>query len=180
ARAGESLDEAFCDGIALKIDGDDRDAARCILGRDDRLRTSRENDVHIELNQPGREFGQQLRTAPGIPGLDCEFRIELSDSSGERVDGLRVMRAHAQSTYFGFLDPLLRMRRKRPSCRGGTEGRDEFPPPHSITSWARANRDAGTSRLSALAVLRLTTSSNRVGCCTGSPPGSAPLRMRST
>ena len=38
----------------------------------------------------------------------------------------------------------------------------------------------GTSRPSALAVLRLMTSSNLVGSCTGSSPGLAPRRMRST
>ena len=37
----------------------------------------------------------------------------------------------------------------------------------------------GTSRPSALAVLRLITSSNLTGACTGSSPGFAPLRMRS-
>src|SRR5262245_49511587 len=36
--------------------------------------------------------------------------------------------------------------------------------PHSITSSARASSVAGTSRPSALAVLRLITSSNFVGC----------------
>ena len=35
---------------------------------------------------------------------------------------------------------------------------------HSITSSARASSDGGTSRPSALAVLRLITSSNFVGC----------------
>src|SRR5215472_1498218 len=38
---------------------------------------------------------------------------------------------------------------------------------YSITSSARASRDAGMVRPSVLAVLRLTASSNLVGCCTG-------------
>ena len=38
---------------------------------------------------------------------------------------------------------------------------------YSITSSARASSDGGTSRPSALAVLRLITSSNLVGCWTG-------------
>src|SRR6478736_8959528 len=51
---------------------------------------------------------------------------------------------------------------------------------HSITSSARAIRVVGTSRPSALAVLRLMTSSYLVGCSTGKSPGGLPLRIRST
>ena len=40
--------------------------------------------------------------------------------------------------------------------------------------------DGGTSRPSALAVLRLITGSNFVGACTGRSAGLSPLRMRST
>ena len=50
---------------------------------------------------------------------------------------------------------------------------------HSITSSARASKLGGTSRPSALAVLRLTTSSYLVGVCTGRSAGFSPLRMRS-
>ena len=55
-----------------------------------------------------------------------------------------------------------------------------LPSRHSITSSARASTLAGTSRPSALAVLRLSTVSYLVGACTGSSPGFSPLRMRST
>src|SRR6516162_6331293 len=51
---------------------------------------------------------------------------------------------------------------------------------YSITSSARATSVGGTVRPSALAVLRLTCSSNLVGCCTGRAATLAPLRMRST
>jgi hypothetical protein len=50
---------------------------------------------------------------------------------------------------------------------------------HSITSSARASSDGGTSRPSALAVLRLSTSSYLVGRCTGRLAGFSPLRIRS-
>ena len=53
-------------------------------------------------------------------------------------------------------------------------------PVHSITSSARASTDAGSSRPSALAVLRLITSSYFTGAWTGRSPGFSPLRMRST
>src|SRR5262249_48698468 len=53
---------------------------------------------------------------------------------------------------------------------------EEGPPLHSTTS-ARARIEGGTVMSSALAVLRLTTSSNLVGCCTGKSAGLAPLRI---
>src|SRR6266481_2887416 len=49
--------------------------------------------------------------------------------------------------------------------------------PYSITTSARARIDGGTVRPSALAVLRLITSSNIVGCCTGRSAGLAPFRI---
>src|ERR1700716_5188 len=49
---------------------------------------------------------------------------------------------------------------------------------HSITSSARASNVGGTSRPSALAVLRMITSSYLVGDCTGRAAGFSPLRMR--
>src|SRR5262249_20144343 len=73
---------------------------------------------------------------------------------------------------------LLRARRERPRRRSAAEQRDERAPPHSITSSARASTLAGISMPSALAVLRLITSSNLVGCWTGRSPGFSPLRMR--
>src|SRR5258708_7101450 len=51
---------------------------------------------------------------------------------------------------------------------------------YSITSSARASSEGGTVRPSALAVLRLMTSSYFTGAWTGRSPGFSPLRMRST
>jgi hypothetical protein len=53
-------------------------------------------------------------------------------------------------------------------------------PDHSMISSAVAGSIGGTSISSALAVLRLITSSNLAGCWTGSSAGLAPFRMRST
>jgi hypothetical protein len=58
---------------------------------------------------------------------------------------------------------LLRARYERP-CSRTAEERDELAPLHSITSSARASSVGGTWMPSALAVLRLMTSSNLVGC----------------
>src|SRR5262249_58990107 len=65
---------------------------------------------------------------------------------------------------------LLRARRERPRRRTA-EQRDELAAFHSITSSARASTAAGISRPSALAVLRLITSSYLVGACTGKSAG---------
>src|SRR5262249_11242027 len=51
---------------------------------------------------------------------------------------------------------------------------------HSITSSERASTLGGTARPSALAALRLITSSYLFGACTGSSAGFSPFRMRST
>jgi hypothetical protein len=66
-------------------------------------------------------------------------------------------------------------------CRRTAEQRDEFAAPdHSITSSARARSDSGMVSPSALAVVRLITSSNLVGCSTGKSPGFAPRKILST
>src|SRR4029078_11734258 len=72
---------------------------------------------------------------------------------------------------------LLCPRRERQ--RGRDETRNEIAPSHSITSAARASRVGGTLTPSALAVLRLMTSSNVVGCSTGRSAGFAPLSILS-
>src|SRR5262249_55308108 len=54
------------------------------------------------------------------------------------------------------------------------------PPHHSITLSARSNIPVGSSMPRALAVLRLTISSNLVACSTGRSAGLAPLRIFAT
>ena len=75
---------------------------------------------------------------------------------------------------------LLRARGERPRDRRAAEKRDELAPPHSITSSARASSVGGTSRPSALAVLRLITSSILGRRLHRQSAGFSPLRMRST
>src|SRR5262245_45595203 len=76
---------------------------------------------------------------------------------------------------------LLCARRDRPSRRRAAEQRDELAAgTHSITSSARASRVGGTSRPSALAVIKLITRSNLVGCSTGRSEGFDPCKILST
>ena len=51
---------------------------------------------------------------------------------------------------------------------------------HSMISSARPSTAGGITRPSALAVLRLMTSSYLVGACTAKSAGFSPLKMRST
>src|SRR5262245_34191639 len=71
--------------------------------------------------------------------------------------------------------------RERPRSRRTAEQRDELASSHhSITRSAIASRPGGNVIPSALAVLRLMTNSNLVGCRTGRSAGLAPLRIRPT
>src|SRR5262249_50120436 len=77
-----------------------------------------------------------------------------------------------------------RARHERPRGRRAANQRDELAPlhccGHSITSSARASNVGGTSMPSALAVLRLMTSSYLVGCWIGRLAAFSSLRIRST
>src|SRR5262249_59574290 len=74
---------------------------------------------------------------------------------------------------------LLRARREWPR-RCTAKQCDELAPPHSITSSASVSRLSEILRPSALAVVRLMTRSNLVGCSIGSSPGFAPRKILST
>src|SRR5262249_27591153 len=91
------------------------------------------------------QFLQALHQLPD-PGLT--FRIALREYTQESDP-----RHHTG---------LLRASRKRPRGRRAAEQRDELAALHSITSSARASSVGGTSRPSALAVVRSMTRSNFV------------------
>jgi hypothetical protein len=59
------------------------------------------------------------------------------------------------------------MGRERPRDRHAAQKRDNIAPFHSITSSARSRNASGIVNPSALAVVRLMTRSNLVGCSTG-------------
>src|SRR5262249_16234303 len=101
----------------------------------------------------------------------------LADCRNAHIHGRRL--TGMEQSDLATFRCLLPARRERP-CSRAAEHCDERAPPHSISASARARNVGGTSRPSALAVLRLTTSSNLFGVCTGSSPGFVPRRMRST
>jgi len=65
-----------------------------------------------------------------------------------------------------------------PALNGSAGWENATGKSYSITSSARASSDGGTVSPSALAVLRLITSSNLVGCSTGKSAGRVPRRSR--
>src|SRR5262249_18120076 len=148
-----------------------------------------QEQVRCERNQFARILAHGCETActpalidpqvaPDSPAQLLQF-LQKGAKSGLSFGIVRGQRhEHADAPH---AVGLLRARRQRPRRCRAAEKRDELPPPdHSITSSARASMLGGTSRPSALAVLRLMTSSYLVGACTGRSAGFAPLRIRST
>src|SRR5262249_49570189 len=138
---------------------------------------------HSAANQVGGECWQSVETTFGpaifdrdVAAFDIAGFVETSPD-GVKSAGFTI-RAAEQPNHRHCR--LLRARRERPRRRRAAEKRYELATPHSITSSARASSVGGTSRPSALAVLRLMTNSTLVACWTGRSAGLSPLRMRST
>jgi hypothetical protein len=91
------------------------------------------------------------------PWVECKEAESRDVPNLLRVDGERLGEEHRTRT-----------------------SKESAPPDHWMTSSARASRDGGIVSPRALAVLRLMTSSNFVGCSTGRSAGLAPFRILST
>src|SRR5262245_53124603 len=98
---------------------------------------------------------------------------ELMQPLHESGDPLAVGRRRAGTEVSDCrqLARLLRPCSDWPYRRRAAEQRDEHAAPHSITSSASASSFGGMSSPRALAVLRLMSSSNFVGCSIGRSPG---------
>src|SRR5262245_4910002 len=145
----------------------------------------RSNHRHLTAYQIGCEVGQYvllvLRPAildHDILALDVAGFANALPECGQIACTISKRRAAEKSDHRHRR--LLRASRERPRGGRAADQRQEFAPLHSITSSARASSEGGTSMPSALAVLRLSTSSYLVGACTGRSAGFSPLRMRST
>src|SRR5262245_66489929 len=116
----------------------------------------------------GRETDIQMEIAALQPSEPTEFLSKFHKPRG----GFRIAfsEAHQHADALHAIG-LLRARRQRPRRRAA-EQRDEGAAfHHSITSSAVICMISGTVRPSVLAVLRLMTSSNLVGCNTGKSDG---------
>src|SRR5262249_19834592 len=157
-----------------------RDHRCCLLRREDCWGTLRDNDIDLELDELGCDLGGALLASPRPRIPHCngatfdppELTQPLHKSSEPFASsgmGVRTQEADGPQT-----SGLLRARRERPHRPRAAEKRNELAALHSITLSARSTSPAGTSWPIAFAVLRLMTSSNRVGCSTGRSAGLMP------
>src|SRR5262249_36644390 len=135
------------------------------------------DQVAYQLRQPGGLAVSPAVFDRNIPALDMAgFAEPLAEANDESCVGFR--RAGMEQPDHRHCG-LLRAEPQRPRRRAAEQS-DERAPVHSITWSASASSVGGISRPSALAVLRLSTSSNLVACITGRSPGLSPLRIRPT
>ena len=142
------------------------------------------DDLNIQPDQLCRETGQALQLSLGKTVFDNEV-LPLNPSliAKALAKGLQKHLGGTTRSQIPDARDLARLllressharRRQSECCKS-----DELPPPHSITSSARARRVGGKRSPSKSAALRLTTSSILVGCSTGRSDGFAPLKIRS-
>src|SRR6516165_7109260 len=181
--ARQTCDQAGTDRVA-ETNEDDRDYCCDLLCRNCGWGSLGDNDIDLESDELCSDFAVAFVASLRPANLDCVGSVldpaKLAQSLHKGGDPSALCRrcgaAHEPDSR--ELYRLLRDRRERPRCYRAAEQRDELASPHSITSSASASSLSGTVRPSALAVLRLITSSNLVDCCTGKSAGLAPLRMR--
>src|SRR5262245_19126854 len=183
AGTGEASDKTEPDRV-FRNGKDDRDRRGSGLGRQRRVGTSGCDD-HGDL--PANQFSYQRRYP-----IDLILTPAVFDRDVLALDMSGILKALAECAYTVRLSigrtrvddanhrrrGLLRARRNRPRGRNAADKRDERAALHSITSSASASSVGGMSKPSALAVTRLTTSSNLVGSATGMSAGFSPLRMQ--
>src|SRR5262249_48017507 len=138
--------------------------------------------------EPGLRECPELM-APRVPGLRKAV-TENDQRSSALLGQMHMDAVRFNDTVLHLIHRCLRSRHHcrllRSGGRGfpksryphGTEKRHELPPPHSITSSARASSESGTVRPSVLAALRLIVNSTLVDCWTGRSAGFSPLRIR--
>ena len=182
ARSGEARDEAEPYGVGDDRH-DDRDCGRRVLGGH-RCLAARDDDVYLKADQIGSEAWEAFVSSLRPPVLDADVSpvdiAKLAKPLLERFDKGGGRRTRVEHTDARDLPCLLRLGGER---RGeDTNGAGEEGPPsdHWMTSSAPRSSDGGIVRPRALAVLRLITKSNFVGCSTGRSAGLAPLRILST
>src|SRR5262245_658144 len=131
-----------------------------------RFNRRNDNGLHVARRRSDRHV-----LALDIAGVS-EALAESAQQVPDRVRRLRVKKTDRRHHC------LLCARRERRRGRRAAEQRDELAAFHSITSSASASSLSGIWRPSALAVLRLMTSSSLFTCSTGKSAGLTPLRTR--
>src|SRR5262249_53026461 len=184
ARPGEAGDKTKLNRVFAYTE-DDRDACCRSFGRERECGARRGDHCHLSTHQASQQCWQAIVLtlqpvvlAPPVPASAVAGFVETFTKRG-RIPRVGLGRPVSDKpTHRHRL--LLRARRERPRRRTADQSDELAPLHHSITSSARASRVAGTSRPSVLAVLRLMTSSNLVGCWTGMSAGFDPRSILST
>src|SRR5258708_214111 len=178
----EAGNEAELDRVVAHLENNRNRRGRR-LGRECGSGALRSNYCYLTADEIGRKCQQPVILACGPAVFDPDVLALDISAVGQTLPECRdnrriVAKRPAVEEPDHRHRRLLPARRERP-CHGCTaKKRDELAPPHSITSSARASSLSGIVMPSALAVLRLMTRSNFVGCTTGRSPGLAPLRIR--
>src|SRR3989442_14809046 len=118
----------------------------------------------------------QLRTSKRV--VEHQLPLARLEANGNLLILLDPL-AHHRS----FLTPRISRGAKCRRLHAQVRRRTSQPPlqrDHSMTRSALLANDCGIVSPSAFGVFRLMTSSNLVGCSTGSSPGLTPLRILST
>jgi len=178
---GEAGDKTMPDRVFTRAE-DDRDGRCCSFGRERDRGDRRDDHGHLSADQIGHQCRRSviLTLEPVVfDGHVLAFDVAaFHEAFAERG---RTARGGIERPAIDKSNDrhrrLLCARREWARGRRAAEQRDEVAPLHSITSSARASNIGGTSSGSALAVLRLITSSNVVGWRTGRSAGRAPLRI---
>src|SRR5262249_44988122 len=170
-RTADTRDESEQHGITGRPD-DDRNCARCFY-----CGAHRGSCIYNDhVDRDSHELHGKLRQRIDVPlgkteieddGLAIDI-AEIAKSLAESIeDGRRPVLSGRQDAdarhFFRLLCRCRNDRGDRPYSRRAAEQRDERAPLHSITSSARSGNAGGMLNPSALAVLRLTTSSYFVG-----------------
>src|SRR5215471_16968612 len=145
------------------------------------------NEVHLQTDEFGGERGEAIRFPLGEPNFKRNVLAlnpaEVAEPTLERLE-IRLVtfcRPLVEISDARHLPRLLPLGGERRGQEHRTRASEERAPVHYwITSSARASSEGGIVSPSALAVLRLMTSSNFVGCSIGMSPGLVPFKILST
>src|SRR6266481_4644370 len=179
----EALDEAQGDRITTGVEHNGHSLCSSLDRKRDRA-AHRKDQVDLLSFEIRCRLLHHLQISFPIAHVENELfpllEAQLRETFPEPVDGCQV-RASLEDDSDAIDAGLLRLDGLR-ACEEAAGHRAKERPPihHWITSSARPSSDGGIVRPRALAVLRLMTSSNFVGCSMGRSPGFAPLRIMST
>src|SRR5262249_52817365 len=170
-----------------RIGGEDhnRDILRCLLRRQGTGDIQRYDHVDLEPDKLGRKPRKLIELSFCRAKLECnvlplriaQFAQSFPDFPLERIRGRD---SDVARTYSRDPGRLWRLGREGRSEDAATQDGNKRPPvDHWMISSARTRMDCGIVNPRAVAVLRLMTNSNLVGCSMGSSAGLAPLRILS-